>query len=212
MAERVTGLPAALARRPMQTMRPRDAARVYAHPRPQLKRLVERGVMHRLARGHYVVVPLAARSGWKPTIEAAAAGVAAARFGPDAIVLMGPTAARIHGAIPRALAVGVVAVPEQSRAIQLTDRDGVVQFVTRDTDRLDAVRIDTELGRALVTTVEQTILDLAHRPTLGGVEEREAREAVRMLMGRADADKLERLAAQQNLRAALVRARHWVAE
>jgi len=31
-------------------------------------------------------------------------------------------------------------------------------------------------------------------------------------MGRADADKLERLAAQQNLRAALVRARRWVAE
>src|SRR5450756_2405865 len=118
MAERVTGLPAALARRPMQTMRPRDAARVYAHPRPQLKRLVERGVMHRLARGHYVVVPPAARPGWKPTIEAAAAGVATARFGQDDIVLM----------------------------------------------------------------------------------------------GRADAEKLERLAAQQNLRAALVRAQRWAAE
>src|ERR1035437_10077247 len=111
MAERVTGLPAALARRPMQTMRPRDVARVYAYPRPQLKRLGERGVMHPLARGHYVVVPPAARPGWKPTIEAAAAGVATARFGQDAIVLMGPTAARIHGAVPRAPAVGVVGAP-----------------------------------------------------------------------------------------------------
>ena len=57
-----------------------------------------------------------------------------------------------------------VAVPSQHREIALSDRPAVVRFVKRDTARLDAERIDTPLGPALVTTPEQTVLDLAHRP------------------------------------------------
>jgi hypothetical protein len=64
----------------------------------------------------------------------------------------------------------------------------------------------TELGRVLVTTPEQTLLDLAHRPTLGRAED-QVDEAIRALLARAESDTLERIAATQRLRAALTRAR-----
>ena len=43
----------------------------------------------------------------------------------------------------------------------------------------------------------------------GGLTEAEARDAVRDLVHRADPAILERLAVEQNLRSALVRARRW---
>jgi len=52
-----TPIPAALTQAPLKTIRPRDAVAVYAHPRTQLVRLAEQGVLHRLADGYYVVVP-----------------------------------------------------------------------------------------------------------------------------------------------------------
>src|SRR6478735_431388 len=100
---RSTPVPARLAQAPLRTIRPRDAAEIYAHPRPQLARLVERGLVHRLADGYYVVVPqdMVGRN-WIPSLEIAAAGIASAIYGADNIVVMGVSAARLHGVIPRA--------------------------------------------------------------------------------------------------------------
>jgi predicted transcriptional regulator of viral defense system len=204
-----TGVPAALARRPLAVLRSADAAAVYAHPRPEVARLARRGLLHRLAHGFYAVVPLGrVGESWRPPLEAAAAGIAAAAFGWDDVVLMGLSAARVHGVVPRALAVAVVAVPRQRQPLALADRDARVLFVRRDTRRLDAERVTTELGPALVTGPEQTVLDLAHRPELGGAAG-EAREAAVVLLPRCDPDVLERLARGQRLGAALRRARGW---
>lgn len=197
----------ALAQKPLRTIRPKDAVDVYPHPRPQIGRLERNGLLHKVATGYYVVVPQD-RVGrkWRPTIEAATAGIAAAAAGLDRFVLMGLTAARLHGVVPRALAVGIVAAPGRRHDIPLTDRKGRVHFVDRDVTVLDAERMTTELGPCLVTTPEQTVLDLAHRPKLGDAEQ-EAVAAIRALLPRCDADVLERLAGEQRLGAALDRAR-----
>ena len=55
----------------------------------------------------------------------------------------------------------------QVRVLQRFDPD---VSVVRDTARLGAERIDTELGAVLVTTAEQTVLDLVKRPGRGDVE------------------------------------------
>ncbi|HEY1840903.1 MAG TPA: type IV toxin-antitoxin system AbiEi family antitoxin [Mycobacterium sp.] len=123
-------------------------------------------------------------------------------------MLMGVSAARVLSAIPRALATAVVAVPKQHRPITLIDRSAVVQFVKRETHRLDAERIPMPLGSALATTPEQTILDLAHRPLLGDTEE-EVRPAIAALYERSDKKRLKAIAAEQRLTAALLRAEIW---
>lgn len=180
---------------PMRTVRPKDLAGVFAYPRVQIARLVEQGAAVRLAHGYAVAVPDDQGPDWKPTIEEAAAGIAATIFGQRHVVLMGITAARIHQAIPRALGNAVVAVPHQHRPIALAG-GGRVLFVTRATERLDA-RLETlETGRVLVTTPEQTLLDLAKRPTLGDAPD-EARAAVVNLLARVDRAKVERLARAQ---------------
>lgn len=205
------GLPARLLRRPVRVLRTADAAEVFAHPRPQLARLVAAGVLHRLAGGLFAVVPQEFTGlDWRPELEAAAGGIAAALFGSDNAVIMGLSAARLHGAVPRALASGLVAVPRQHRPIQLLDRDARVVFVARDVARLDAEMMDTEVGRLLVAGVEQTALDLARRPELGGVPD-QARESAVMLWGRCDQRVLDGLAGEQRLRAAAQRLREWVA-
>lgn len=210
--ERASGLPAPLARTPFGVLRPIDAADVYALPRQEFKRLTDRGVLHRLATGYYAVVPAHSHDrAWQPTLEAAAYGIAAADYGPGGAVLMGLSAARLHGAIPRALAIAVVAVERNRPALSLVDRDARVRFARRDTGRLQAERMNTDMGTALVTTVEQTLLDLAHRPDLGDVPA-EAYDAVRALWSRADTEELERIAAEQRLRAALRRARDLAGE
>ena len=209
---RSTPIPAALAVAPLRTIRPRDAGDIYAHPRAQLVRLAEHGLLHRIADGYYVVVPqnMVGRS-WMPSLEAAAAGIAAAIHGPEDIVLMGVSAARLHGAIPRALATAVVAVPHQHRPITLSDRPAVVMFVKRDTRGLDAERIEIPLGPALVTTPEQTVLDLANRPTLGD-SEADVPSAVAVLYARSDKKRLQTLATQQRRLASLRRAEAWATE
>ena len=90
----------------------------------------------------------------------------------------------------------------------LTDRTATVVFVRRHVERLDAERTATELGPALVTGIEQTVLDLAYRPELGGMAA-EARASVRALLPRADPSVLDRLAADQRLGSAAARARAW---
>ena len=148
-----TAVPASLAAHPLGTFRPAQARHTYAHPAAEVARLHERGLLHRLADGYYVVVPqdMVGRS-WMPGLEAAAAGIASAIHGRDSVVVMGVSAARLHGAIPRALATATAAVPQQHRPITLSDRPAVVRFVKRNTQGLDAERYDTELGSTLVTT------------------------------------------------------------
>lgn len=206
-AKRRTGLPVEFAQAPMRTVRTADAATVYAHPGTQMVRLERLGLLHKVAVGYYVVVPQE-RIGtdWRPTIEAAAAGVATAALGAGRAVLMGISAGRLHNVVPRALGIAIVAVAGDRRDIVLRDRDGLVHFVQRDTDVLDAELMTTDLGRCLVTTAEQTVLDLAHRPNLGHVAE-EAHAAIVALLPRCSEETLERLAGQQRLRAALTRVR-----
>jgi len=207
---RNTLLSAVLASAPLRTIRAKDAD-AYAFPGPELARLADRGLLQRVANGYYIVVPqdMIGRE-WVPSLEAAAAGIASAIYGPTDAVLMGISAARLLGAIPRALATAVVAVPDQHRPIRLKDGRSVVRFVKRDTDRLDAERVETPLGPALVTTPEQTLLDLAHRPQLGDVPD-EVPSAITMLYQRSDHQRLKTLATDQRLTTSLRRAESWAA-
>ncbi|MFC3966072.1 type IV toxin-antitoxin system AbiEi family antitoxin [Nocardia jiangsuensis] len=196
----------------MRTVRAKDAVSLYAQPSPELLRLAGRGLLHRVAHGYYVVVPQEqVGRPWLPDLEAAAAGIASAIYGADRAVLMGVSAARLLGAIPRALATAVVAVPAQHRPTALADRRATVRFVRRDVDVLDSERVRTSLGGALVTTPEQTVLDLARRPSLGDAEP-DVRAAVAALYRRGDPDRLAELAGPQRLSAALRRAESWVRE
>jgi hypothetical protein len=203
------GVPRALAAKQLRTFRAQDAQIAYAHPRPQLARLERGGALHRPAWGYYIVVPQEhAGTDWMPALEAAAAGIAAATFAPARAPLMGVSAARIHGAIPRALSTAVVAAPARHDAIEMLDRPGRIQFVKRDTTRLDVIPVTTELGRALVTSIEQTVLDLGRQPSVG-VADDQIPEALRSLLPRCDRDLLSELADSQRLRSALKRAEEW---
>jgi len=205
-------VPRELAALPLRTLRPQQAAGIYGQPRTEVRRLAQRGALHRLGHGYYVVVPQEhLGTAWMPALEAAAAGIATADFGPGRAVLMGVSAARLHGALPRPGATAVVAAPGRRNAIRLADRPATVRFIQRDIARVDAERLPTELGPVLVTTPEQTLLDLAHRPGLGGVED-QVPQAVRILWARADSRVLEDLAGSMRLRAALRRARTWVTD
>ncbi|WP_344882391.1 type IV toxin-antitoxin system AbiEi family antitoxin domain-containing protein [Allokutzneria multivorans] len=195
-------VPPALARRSNRVLRPRDAV-VYAHPRAELARLAKAGVLRQVHTGYYAIAPLdrLGDTTWRPDLAAVALGIAQADYGPATVALMGTSAARHHGAIPRAIAVAVVAVPKQRPELR-TDLGRLV-FVKRNTDKLDLERVDTELTTGWVTTVEQTILDLAARPALGGLTPGDTAEAVRALGRRADPDLLGQLAAEQHRPAAL---------
>ncbi|MPY86082.1 MAG: hypothetical protein GEV00_23225, partial [Actinophytocola sp.] len=116
---------------------------------------------------------------WFPTPHATALGIGQADYGVADVALMGVSAARVHGAIPRAIAVAAVAVPKKRPA--LTSDGARLVFVRRDVSRLDVERTTTELGDGWVTTVEQTLLDLAARPELGGLARADIEEAIRAL-------------------------------
>lgn len=206
MAQRVPSrLPPKLVRRRLRVVRPQDASEVYRHPRPEFARLATAGALHRLANGYYAMVPDdQIDQAWIPDLEAAALGIAAADQGADAVALMGLSAARLHGAIPRALGVAVVAASGHRNELWLADRDAVVIFVRRNVSALDVERTTTELGQGWMTTVEQTVLDLGARPNLGGMPH-EAIAAVQALLPRADHAVLEELAGVQRRRATLAR-------
>jgi len=203
MARSAVGVPPELARRSPSVFRPRDLTGIYAHPRGEISRLVRTGAVRRLATGYYTLVPQH-RWGdrtWFPTPHATALGIGQADYGIADVALMGVSAARVHSAIPRAVAVAVVAVPKQRPALTI---DGArLVFVQRDVSRLDVERTTTELGDGWVTTVEQTLLDLAARPELGGLARADTEEAIRALAARADWSSLRTLAEQQHRPAAL---------
>ena len=88
--ERASGLPAPLARTPFGVLRPADAAAVYARPRQEFLRLTDRGVLHKLANGYCATVPAHSHDRtWRPSLEAAAYGIAAADYGVQGAMLMG---------------------------------------------------------------------------------------------------------------------------
>ena len=199
---RRTGIPVELAQAPMRTVRARDVT-VYAHARPQLARLENAGLLHRLANGYFAVVPQE-RVGW--LIEAAAAGIAAADFGARGFALMGISAARMHHVTPRAVGVAVVAAPRRRKTIELTDRRAAVRFLVRDLDVMDLELMETDLGRCLVTTPEQTLLDLSHRAGQRGLTE-DVAAAMRALAPLCDPEELAVIAGRQRLGRALGRLR-----
>ncbi len=121
---------------------------------------------------------------------------------------MGVSAARAHGAIPRALNAALAAAPARHDPITLLDRSATVRFVRRNTAALDVESISTDLGRALVTSLEQTVLDLARRQPIGVAEDQIA-QALRALLPRCDQEVHDELAAQQRLVSALERAQAW---
>jgi AbiEi antitoxin C-terminal domain len=189
-----------------RVLRPVDAEDVYSNPRAEFARLERAGALHRLAPGLFAAVPDdRVDRDWRPPLEAAALAVAGTGGHVADSALMGISAARAHGAIPRALEVAVVAVERHRRILQLTDRRASVHFVRRDVARLDVQRHRTELGQGWITTVEQTVLDLIARPNLGGVPDAAA-EAINALIPRADMGLLHELAINQRRQRALEQA------
>ncbi|RMI06682.1 type IV toxin-antitoxin system AbiEi family antitoxin domain-containing protein [Cellulomonas triticagri] len=194
----------AIARAPMRTVRARDLADVYAHPGPELAALAGRGVVRRLAHGFYCAVPPEhVGTAWRPSVEAASAAVATALYGDRVPVLTGLSAARIHRALPRAIAVGHVAVPAQRRPLRFADREGEIRFIARAVADLDAVVVPTDLGQALVTTAEQTVLDLARNDPRG--EDLDAQQSITALRPECDLDTMRDLAERQRMRATFAR-------
>lgn len=205
-ARRQAGLPPEFALAPLRTLRPRDVT-VYTHPRQQMARLARHGLLHRLADGFFTVVPQdRVGTNWLPTLEGAAAGVGAAEFGAGRYALMGLTAARVHHAIPRAIAFAVIAAPRRREDLRLTDRLATIRFMVRDVNVIRVEMLQTDTGSCLVTTPEQTVLDLAHLPRLGELEA-ETEAAIRALLPRCNLDDLERIANEQRLVRALARVR-----
>ncbi|CCH89566.1 conserved protein of unknown function [Modestobacter italicus] len=195
----MTGLPAAITRAPLRTFRPQDLADVYTQPNVQVHRLTRQNLVRKAGPGLYYTVPDDQDPTWVPTLEALAAGVATAVFGERVPVLMHLTAARLLGALPRAIGQAFVAAPRQHAPIRAADREAAtIVFVARDVDKLDAALLPTDLGPALVTTAEQTVLDLTKRPELGGMPE-ECRAAIRVLLPRCDEDRLLDLAREQRM-------------
>lgn len=82
-------------------------------------------------------------------------------------------------------------MPVQRRPIELADRRSAVTFVTRDVTRLNAELMTTDLGPALVTTREQTVLDLAKRDP--EAEDPDAQQAIAALLPGLDHHVLARL-------------------
>ena len=175
---------------------------------PAFAQLVRRGLLHRVGDGYYALVP-SDKIGqcWQPRLEAVAWAIAAADDGPRSVSLMGLSAAKAHGALGgsgTSLTAGVVATTRNRAALDLTGRRARVLFVRRDPARLRIQRHTTELGQGWITTVEQTMLDLAAYPQLGGHPE-EAREGVRRLIDKADPHLLASLATAQRRQGALDR-------
>lgn len=186
-----------IAARPMRAVRPADLNDVYVNPRAVLRRQAETGRVRRLAHGVYVAVPDDAHDPkrWRPAFEAAAGAIGTALFGDRQAVMMGLAAARLHRVVPRAHARAELAVGRRHAQVRLTDRDhGVVKFVRRDLDELDVQPMRTELGTMLVTTPEQTLVDLAMenlQPTA------DIREAMRGLARKVDWAKVETIAGRR---------------
>ena len=192
-------------------LRPRDALAIYARPDLEFSRLEQGGVLLRVAHGYYALIPEPARGGeWRPEIESLALGLGQADYGKNDVALMHLSAARIHGAIPRALAVAVLAVPKQRPALETTC--GRIIFVKRDVEKLKRMRVETELASGWATNIEQTALDLARRPDLVVGLSQVTHDAACALFPRCHEAKLKVIVQEQRMASALARVETWVAD
>ncbi len=186
-------------------VRPADLRPKYAHPAKEFRRFRDQGVVQRLAHGYYVVVPERFRhTAWRPSIEAAALGIAQADYGVDGAVGMGITAARLLGKLPRAPGMAQIAIAGQRPALETTA--GLIRFVTRRLTTLDVQRAETEIGSAWITTPEQTILDLADKPDRIPLPSAETSDAIVQLTSGADWLLIADLARHQRKGPAAIRA------
>lgn len=192
-------------------LRPRDTLAIYARPDLEFPRLEEKGVLLKVAHGYYALIPESARGAeWRPEIESLALGLGQADYGKKAVALMHLSAARIHGAIPRALAVAVLAVPKQRPPLETTC--GRIIFVKRDVEKLKRMRVETELASGWATNFEQTVLDLARRPDLVVGLSQVTRDATCALFPRCNEEKLSVIVQEQRMSSALARVKTWVAD
>lgn len=184
-----------IAAAPLRTVRPVLLQDVYANPRKELVRMRDRGWLTKIAPGTYTAKPDAVlrEAPWFPDFEEAAMAYATCQYGPGVPVLFGIGAARFHHMIPRALATTVIAVPAPHESAVLAN-GGKVIFTTTDIDKLDARLERGVLGAFLVTTKEQTLIDLVARPNLGGMPG-EASAAVKVLAPKVDRKKVAELVA-----------------
>ena len=178
----------------MRTVRPVMLRNLYANPEKELVRLRTNGLVVKIAPGTYVAKPdtVAPDEAWKPVFEEAAMAYATAAYGDQVPVLVGLGAARHWHAIPRAIGVTVIAVPEQHRPVALAT-GGRIVFTQRDTTMIDAIPVSAGLGTMRVARIEQTVVDLVLRPKLGGMPT-EAMTAAATMIPRADPSRLARLA------------------
>jgi len=186
-------MPVAITGAALRTVRPKMLREVYANPEKELVRLRDTGRVVQIARGTYVAKPddIPAEREWYPSFEAAAMAYATAAYGNRIPVLFALGAARFHHAIPRAINVTVVAVPTTHREVRLTT-GGRIVFTVRDTSTIQARPERTELGLAMVSTPEQTLVDLIRYPNLGGMPS-EAMAAARVLRDSVDEARLNHL-------------------
>jgi hypothetical protein len=164
-------------------------------PDAELQRLAEAGTVLALTKGFYALVPEARRSTqttWRPSIEGAALGMAAALHSPDEVALVGPSAARAHRCYPRALGTAFVTVPNQRRPRQTIL--GEIRFVERHIDKLDTVRVETDLGPGWATSIEQTALDLCRNRPAWNITDEARTEMIRRLADRIDWDLIDEIA------------------
>lgn len=189
----VRGVPEQIAAAPMRTVRPLMLRNLYANPEKEVVRMRNGGRLVRIAPGTYTAKPdrISAADDWFPVFEEAAMAYAICQYGPRVPVLFGIGAARFHHAIPRAIAVTVIAVPDKHHAVRLAN-GGEVLFTVTDVDRLDARLERGEIGSFLATTREQTLIDLIARPNLGGLPG-EATAAAAALAPKVDRQKVTRL-------------------
>lgn len=187
------GTPTIITRAPLRTVRPVMLRDHSANPERDLVRLRDAGRLVQIAHGTYTAKPdtIDPSQPWQPPLEEAAMAYATAQFGTRVPVLAGIGAARFHHAIPRAIGVTVVAVPEQHRSVILRI-GGRVIFTRTDVDRLDARTEHGTLGPMLVTTPEQTLIDILQRPALGGMPA-EALAAATALRDRVDPARVEQI-------------------
>lgn len=190
-------------------LRPKDAHGIYVQPHAEFRRWEEAGVLLKVAHGYYAHIPEVSRGGsWRPEIESLALGIGQADYGKNGVALMHLSAARIHGAIPRALAVAVIAVPKRRPTLETSC--GRIIFVKKDINSIMRMRTETELATGWCTTIEQTALDLANRPDLVIGLATVAEDAARTLFSRSNEEKLNELLKGQRLETALARLKKWV--
>lgn len=200
-------IPTALLTREVRVVRPRDLSDLYTNPTSELRRLIQNDVARRIAHGYYILVPpeFSGDPSWRPTIESVALGVGTADYGVDSVALMALSAARIHGVLPRAVAVGTVASPKQRP--KLITPWGQIVFHRRKVSRLDLQRTRTDLTPGYVTTMEQTLLDLVRWGDAWDVSAEQRAGAVRSLAGMVDWSRARGLAEAQRLGPTYSRAR-----